>query len=165
MERITVDLISSKEFSFEAKGYNRQEVDNFLDDICEELERMDKEIAELRQKTTAVYQAPAAPAASGVTEEQEQSFREVLESAVQVKNDTIRNGFVVFVGVDIASEHLKARRLVLLQKRRARIADKNGIRHDCLHRLMQKTGLRAVAFIDEDGEIALDLESGRKRCL
>ena len=90
MEKITVEVIAHKEFTISSKGYNQTEVDNFLDDICEELERMDKEIAELRQKTTAVYQAPAAPAASGVTEEQEQSFREVLESAVQVKNDTIR---------------------------------------------------------------------------
>ena len=92
MERITVDLISSKEFSFEAKGYNRQEVDNFLDDICEEMERMEKEIMDLRQKTTAVRPAAPAPAAadSGVTPEQESSFREVLQMAMQVKEDTIR---------------------------------------------------------------------------
>ncbi len=97
MERITVDLISNKEFSFESKGYNRQEVDNFLDDICEEMERMENEIKDLRQKTTMVrpIQTPApapapAPAASGITAEQEQSFREILEMARQVKDETIR---------------------------------------------------------------------------
>ena len=91
MEKITVELIAHKEFSISSKGYNQAEVDNFLDDICEEMERMEKEIADLRQKTTSVRPAaPAAPAAAGVTEEQEKSFREVLEMALQVKDDTIR---------------------------------------------------------------------------
>ena len=89
MERITVDLISSKEFSIESRGYNKQEVDNFLDDICEEMERMEAEIKDLRQKTTAVR--PAAPAqASSVSSQEESSFQEILEMAKQVKDDTIR---------------------------------------------------------------------------
>ena len=89
MEKITVDLISRKEFSISSKGYNQTEVDNFLDDICEEMERMENEIMDLRQKTTAVR--PAAPApVSGVSAEDENSFREILEMARQVKDDTIR---------------------------------------------------------------------------
>ena len=36
MEKITVDLIAHKEFSISSKGYDQAEVDNFLDDICEE---------------------------------------------------------------------------------------------------------------------------------
>ena len=90
MEKITVELIAHKEFSISSKGYNQTEVDNFLDDICEEMERMEKEIMDLRQKTTAVHPAAPAPAESGVTAEQENSFREVLEMAMQVKDDTIR---------------------------------------------------------------------------
>ena len=35
MEHITVDLISTKEFSQVSKGYNPKEVDEFLDDICD----------------------------------------------------------------------------------------------------------------------------------
>jgi len=89
MERITVDLISNKEFSVETRGYNRQEVDNFLDDICEEMERMEAEIKDLRQKTTVVRSAPAA-APSSVTAQEESSFREILEMAKQVKDETIR---------------------------------------------------------------------------
>ena len=89
MEKITVDLIAHKEFSISSKGYDQAEVDNFLDDICEEMERMEKEIMDLRQKTTVVR--PAAPAAAGnVSEDQENSFREVLQMAMQVKEDTIR---------------------------------------------------------------------------
>jgi len=89
MERITVDLISSKEFSFESKGYNRKEVDDFLDAICDEMERMENEIQTLRQKTTVVHTAPAA-AQTGVSKEDEDSFREILEMAKQVKDETVR---------------------------------------------------------------------------
>ena len=85
MARITVETISNKEFSFEPRGYNMQEVDSFLDEICDEMERMDSEIRDLRQKTTAVV-APAAPAANPASD----TFREILEMAAQVKDETIR---------------------------------------------------------------------------
>ena len=88
MARITVEDISSKEFSFANKGYNQKEVDDFLDDICDEIERMENEIMDLRQKTTAVR--PAAQENSGVSAENEESFREVLALAVQVKEETLR---------------------------------------------------------------------------
>ena len=39
MERITADIIADKEFTIETRGYNRDEVDGFLDLICEELDR------------------------------------------------------------------------------------------------------------------------------
>ena len=60
MERVTADMIAEKEFSIESKGYNKNEVDNFLDEICEEMDRLSNEIQDLRQKTTIVRQAPAA---------------------------------------------------------------------------------------------------------
>ncbi len=91
MDRITVNDISSKEFSIDSRGYNRKEVDEFLDDICDEMERMEAEIKDLRQKTTVVREpAPAAkPAAAGVSAQDEASFREILEMAKKVKDDTI----------------------------------------------------------------------------
>jgi len=88
MAKITVDLITSKEFSLESRGYNRQEVDTFLDEICEEMERMESELQDLKQKTTQVR--PAEPAVSAVTPETETSFREILEMAQKVKDETIR---------------------------------------------------------------------------
>ena len=87
MARITVDEISRKEFSFANKGYNQKEVDDFLDDICDEIERMENEIMDLRQKTTAVRPAQED---TGVSAENEESFREVLALAVQVKEETLR---------------------------------------------------------------------------
>ncbi len=92
MERVTVDLISTKEFSHVSKGYNPKEVDEFLDDICDEMERMEAEIKDLRQKTTVVRPAqPAAAAASAEPGEDITSqFREILTTAQQVKEETIR---------------------------------------------------------------------------
>ena len=75
MERVTVEMIADKEFTIESRGYNKDEVDGFLDQICEEIERLNNEIQDLRQKTTIVR--PAAPAAetSGVSREEEGRFR------------------------------------------------------------------------------------------
>ena len=49
---------------------------------------MDAEIKDLRQKTTVVK--PAAPAVSAVSSQEESSFREILEMAKKVKDDTIQ---------------------------------------------------------------------------
>ena len=88
MERITADVIAEKEFSIESKGYNKNEVDNFLDEICEEMDRLNNEIFDLRQKTTMVR--PQAPAENAPTGAEESRFREILEMAAQVKEETIR---------------------------------------------------------------------------
>ena len=67
-------------------------MDEFLDDICDEMERMEAEIKDLRQKTTAVRPAqPAAAAASAEPgEDITNQFREILTTAQQVKDETIR---------------------------------------------------------------------------
>ena len=88
MERVTADMIAEKEFSIESKGYNKNEVDNFLDEICEEMDRLNNEIFDLRQKTTMVR--PQAPAESAPSGSDESRFREILEMAAQVKEETIR---------------------------------------------------------------------------
>ena len=50
MARITVEMISQKQFSISNKGYNQSEVDDFLDDICDEIERMENEIMDLARR-------------------------------------------------------------------------------------------------------------------
>ena len=93
MERVTVDLISTKEFPRVNKGYDPKEVDEFLDDICDEMERMEAEIKDLRQQTASVRPAPApAPAAANQEPDEEitSQFREILTTAQQVKDETIR---------------------------------------------------------------------------
>ncbi len=96
MERITTELISNKEFAIVSKGYDREQVDNFLDDICDEMDRMEAELKDLRQKTTVVREAVPAPAPApapastpGMSKAEESSFREILEMARKVRDDTI----------------------------------------------------------------------------
>ena len=89
-QRITVDLISSKEFSTENRGYSRKEVDEFLDEVCDEMERMEAEILDLRQKNAAVRENPAPAAAGSPSAQDENRFREILEMAATVKDETIR---------------------------------------------------------------------------
>lgn len=88
MERITADLIAEKEFSIESRGYNREEVDTFLDAICEEMDRLTAEVEDLRQKPPLRPQVKEE--ASGVSREDENRFREILELAAQVKEETAR---------------------------------------------------------------------------
>ena len=90
MERITTDMIAEKEFGIESRGYSKDEVDTFLDLICEEMDRLNNEIADLRQKTTIVRPSTPAPETSGVNREDEGKFREILEMAATVKEETIR---------------------------------------------------------------------------
>ena len=89
MERITSEVIAEKEFTIANRGYNQEEVDTFLDLICEELDRLNNDIQDMRQKTTMVR--PSAPAAeSSVSREDGNKFREILEMAATVKEETIR---------------------------------------------------------------------------
>ena len=90
MERITADMIAEKEFGIESRGYNKDEVDTFLDLICEEMDRLNNEIQDLRQKTTIVRPAAPAQENAGVSREDESKFREILEMAATVKEETIR---------------------------------------------------------------------------
>ena len=97
-QKITIDVIETKEFHVAARGYNQHEVDEFLDSICDELERIEGEMAALkaeneRLRTQAVPHqavpqqtivAPAAPASSA-----DSTFREILEMAQRVKAETI----------------------------------------------------------------------------
>lgn len=100
-ERITIEIIESKEFATENGGYSRKEVDRFLDQICDEIANLQDEIdrlnkqlavAEARAKMTPAAPVEAAPvvaAAAPAVAAPESDFREILEMAQKVKNDTI----------------------------------------------------------------------------
>ena len=90
MERITSEVIAEKEFTIASRGYNQEEVDTFLDLICEEMDRLNNEIQDMRQKTTMVRPSTPAAESSGVSKEDENKFREILEMAATVKEETIR---------------------------------------------------------------------------
>ena len=62
-QRITVDSILDKKFSTVAKGFNQQEVDEYLDQICDEFDRRDAEMNALRQEIAQLKAAQAAKSA------------------------------------------------------------------------------------------------------
>lgn len=100
--QITVDMIETKEFKTKPRGYDPQEVDEFLDAICDEMIRLQDKIASLQQGLEAAnaalkqvepqqqvrpVMAPtpvAAPAAVPADD-----IREILEMAQKVKHETI----------------------------------------------------------------------------
>ena len=94
--KVTIDMIETKDFKHERDGYSQMEVDTFLDDICDEMERLLAEINSLQQQLNEARSAqvavpaqaePAAPAA--VSSSSADDLREILEMAQQVKKQTI----------------------------------------------------------------------------
>ena len=94
-QKITIEVIETKEFHVAARGYNQREVDEFLDSICDELERIEGEMAALKAENNRLQnqavpqpvqtQQYAAPAPAGT----DGTFREILEMAQRVKEQTI----------------------------------------------------------------------------
>lgn len=64
---ITVSMIEEKEFKTKMRGYDPIEVDEFLDDICDEMVALQEEIATLNQRLAqAAQQQPSAYAPAAV---------------------------------------------------------------------------------------------------
>ena len=93
-QKITIEVIETKEFHVAARGYNQHEVDEFLDSICDELERIEAEMDALKAENDRLqYQAvPQATKATPVVSApvgSDGTFREILEMAQRVKEQTI----------------------------------------------------------------------------
>ena len=56
-QQITIQAIEQKEFRTKARGYDPEEVDTFLDDICDEMERQQNTIASLQQQVREAQNA------------------------------------------------------------------------------------------------------------
>ncbi len=98
MQQITVDMIDTKEFKIKPRGYDQQEVDDFLDAIGDEMVRQLDLIQSLQQQLQAAKAArPAQPEATQVIRPVQapaaavptDDFREILEMAQKVKSETI----------------------------------------------------------------------------
>lgn len=91
--RITIRDIESKQFRRVAYGYEQQGVDEFLDDICDELERLYEEINDLKRKVElAGAQTRMADAESGAVAAPvgtSESFQDILKAAQRVKEQVI----------------------------------------------------------------------------
>lgn len=94
---ITIQMIEEKEFKTKVRGYDPEEVDEFLDEIVDEMEAMQNEIRELRsraatQPTAAVRPAPVqiAPVqATAAPSYQEDNLRNILVTAQRVSDEAI----------------------------------------------------------------------------
>ena len=101
--QVTIEMIETKEFKVISRGYDPKEVDEFLDDIMDEMARQQDEIQALQQQLAAakaaqpVNNAPTQvirPVQSSYTapakaEVPDKAFREILEMAQKVKDETI----------------------------------------------------------------------------
>ncbi len=104
-ERITIQDIESKQFEIKSRGYDRDEVDDYLDRICDEMERMEKEMEQLRaalrearatqpaQETRVVERVVTepkpAPAPAAVPGPSNAELISVLELANRLKDETV----------------------------------------------------------------------------
>ncbi len=95
---ITVQMIEKKEFRIKDSGYDPEEVDEFLDEICDEMESLQHEIQTLRsraaqQPAAAVAAAPAASARGNTSANayQEENVRTMLVNAQRVCDETMAN--------------------------------------------------------------------------
>jgi len=76
---VTIKMIEEKEFKTKANGYDPEEVDEFLNDIMDEFERMEREIYSLKNR------AQSAPAAAASTD----SLQKLLSNAQRVCDETV----------------------------------------------------------------------------
>ena len=112
-QRINIQTIENKQFDIKPRGYDREAVDTFLDDICDEIERMNNEAAALRQqlreaqaaasraqqeaqaaRSAAAAQPAPQPVAAPVAAEPQAAgsnadVMAMLELATRLKNETL----------------------------------------------------------------------------
>ena len=62
--QITIEMIESKEFKIRPKGYDQQEVDEFLDAICDEMAAQQDQIQSLQQQLMSAQAKRPAPVAA-----------------------------------------------------------------------------------------------------
>lgn len=104
---ITVAMIEEKEFKTKMRGYDPVEVDEFLDEICDEMVAMQEEISTLQSRLNQAPRAEApfvpAPAAMPVpapvpapskaekaeTEEASEAVQRLLAKAQKVYDETV----------------------------------------------------------------------------
>lgn len=100
---ITVAMIEEKEFKTKMRGYDPVEVDEFLDEICDEMVAMQEEISTLQSRLNQAPRAEApfvpAPAAMPVpaprkaekaeTEEASEAAQRLLAKAQKVYDETV----------------------------------------------------------------------------
>ncbi|MDO5022075.1 MAG: DivIVA domain-containing protein [Eubacteriales bacterium] len=123
---ITVNMIEEKEFKIKVRGYDPVEVDEFLDEICDEMIVMQETIASLRDKVAKQDSAsfapppPMQPAAPAIplspTPPPAERFPADLETAKKLLEDTQKS-------CDEALANAKKRANEIIQEAKDRVPD------------------------------------------
>lgn len=106
-DRITIEMIEQKEFKQKVRGYDPDEVDAFLDAICDEIIALQDEIDALNLKVSQAQPAPAArpqpvpvpvpeppkprPIAPTLSDDDTESLKAILLNAQKVSDQTIKD--------------------------------------------------------------------------
>lgn len=95
---ITVAMIEEKEFKTKVRGYDPVEVDEFLDEICDEMVILQDEIASLQARLAQAsrqqaYAAPLMqrPQTVAAASAEDDSAKKLLERAQRMYDETIRD--------------------------------------------------------------------------
>lgn len=130
--QITIEMIETKEFKTKPRGYDPQEVDEFLDAICDEMARQLDEIQALQQQlATAKAARPAVEAATTQVKPvaakpapavPDDTFREILEMAQKVKSETIAAAEEKAAAIVAKAEEEAAAELGSLQEKKEKLS-------------------------------------------
>ncbi len=82
---VTIDDIQKKQFTTRSHWYDRFEVDTFLEDIMMQMESEEKEIDELREKCSSLYEV------INVYKQTEDTMKEVLMLAKEKRDDILKS--------------------------------------------------------------------------
>ena len=99
---LTIDDIYDKEFTIKGGGYDRHEVDTFLDEICDEMTDMLKKIADLEEDLKRARQAAMVATDAAHPEQQDvkkaepvaqtsEVLQEILLSAQRLSDEALEN--------------------------------------------------------------------------
>ncbi len=80
---VTVDDIKNKQFTTRSRGYDKFEVDTFLEDIIIQLEQSEGELEELRRKCSSLYET------INVYKQTEDSMKEILVIAKSKSDELV----------------------------------------------------------------------------
>jgi len=137
-ERITVEMIEQKAFRQKARGYDPNEVDPFLDSICDEMVTLLDEIDTLTRTVNqlqaqppvkaAPVQAPAEPPVprpqagpAVISDDDLETIRSILSNAKKVSDQTIRDAQDRARAIEASARDEAEKRLGSLEEEHTRL--------------------------------------------
>ena len=86
---ITIQMIETKEFVVRPNGYDPQEVDTFLDEIVDEMDKMSREIKVLKQEAAKIQKSGTTAASPQPSVGADETIRSMISSAQRVCDESI----------------------------------------------------------------------------